>query len=880
MTEGPSPPNRQVSFGPDGQHLGQSSALDRIAQMEAAADEARERMEEEVRKVEEEVRKLPFVSEIAELVDDGSAYVQRIGMRRADELTAAAASKMINSMGATMLNALHDHAMPKAIHSLVDDVYGNMWPEIKKTMMDAVMLSASLEFGSVRNKEIGKEDSPAPKPLLKRMAARLIYAMEPYDLGFWGTIRSPLSLCIQLLFYFPFYGISDLCVLTLAAAKAYTNFNEYGLIQFIVSSKRLQFITSGLMSTTYAFTKIFICATYRETRDTTALDFEPSYLECRTFAPGTHRTFIFEFCLFVLRSVLNWVVFYLLWHFTSVQAFRDTTVVLQAQQRLRVNTDRRAVPPRLLQLPLLLLTWGVAGLCAGSILFAAEEEVDGDWLGYSDVALVALALQLFTHRMLLYPCRRAWPAKAVALFSLCVGVYLYLRLPSAPGAPLQLAWQAATRLDQVALGEHLRAVLSAGTPVFPMALEMLLCAVCCGLHLVLLAMQNAATRRDEAAVRRLELVLSTLDQEGDGTISRGEARQKYHLFLLDSAAALARQRSGILNPGEAALFEVPNGTKTSNSVQDAKTRYGWGYTGKPTPADEAQIALAEEHVDGFKSFDEFWAGVDVARAGRVELKRLKLYYGVVAAKELRPSVDMGALKLDDPNYVQKRLEELHEWEFGRVKNRPGGALVYWVIWDMCAFSLAVLVIIPFVYREARAILAEDPQNDFGDVLEDWRVRCALYFLKVFIAMLSFPFLVYALPLAQDWLTHVKASGYDKAANCVQKYSSAQIKAKFRHLYNEEVKRRAKGSSQSDKIQDCWDSFIGVDVDHEMRVDPIESDVDPSRKNQPALSVVEAAELRRRQQARNDFGDEASLMIFEHKNGTLQLQGDPSSLMML
>ena len=82
-----------------------------------------------MRKVEEEVRKLPFVSEIAELVDDGSAYVQRIGMRRADELTAAAASKMINSMGATMLNALHDHAMPKAIHSLVDDVYGTteMW---------------------------------------------------------------------------------------------------------------------------------------------------------------------------------------------------------------------------------------------------------------------------------------------------------------------------------------------------------------------------------------------------------------------------------------------------------------------------------------------------------------------------------------------------------------------------------------------------------------------------------------------------------------------------------------------------------------------------------------------------------------------------------
>ena len=80
--------------------------------------------------------------------------------------------------------------------------------------------------------------------------------------------------------------------------------------------------------------------------------------------------------------------------------------------------------------------------------------------------------------------------------------------------------------------------------------------------------------------------------------------------------------------------------------------------------------------------------------------------------------------------------------------------------------------------------------DFGDVLEDWRVRCALYFCKVFIAMLSFPFLVFALPLASDWLTHVKASGYDKAANCVQKYSSSQIKVLRAKSHANKAPRRA------------------------------------------------------------------------------------------
>ena len=51
--------------------------------------------------------------------------------------------------------------------------------------------------------------------------------MEPYDLTIWGTIRSPLSLFIRLLFLFPLYGVSDMMVILLAAAKYFTDFDEY-----------------------------------------------------------------------------------------------------------------------------------------------------------------------------------------------------------------------------------------------------------------------------------------------------------------------------------------------------------------------------------------------------------------------------------------------------------------------------------------------------------------------------------------------------------------------------------------------------------------------------------------------------------------------------
>ena len=38
--------------------------------------------------------------------------------------------------------------------------------------------------------------------------------------------------------------------------------------------------------------------------------------------------------------------------------------------------------------------------------------------------------------------------------------------------------------------------------------------------------------------------------------------------------------------------------------------------------------------------------------------------------------------------------------------------------------------------------------------------------QVVIALMSFPFLVFALPLVQDWVTHVKPTGYDRSGKCV------------------------------------------------------------------------------------------------------------------
>ena len=52
---------------------------------------------------------------------------------------------------------------------------------------------------------------PPSNPLLW-CKATLLYAINPYDLTLWGSIRSPLFFLIYLLFLFPFYGVADVCI--------------------------------------------------------------------------------------------------------------------------------------------------------------------------------------------------------------------------------------------------------------------------------------------------------------------------------------------------------------------------------------------------------------------------------------------------------------------------------------------------------------------------------------------------------------------------------------------------------------------------------------------------------------------------------------------
>ena len=85
-------------------------------------------------------------------------------------------------------------------------------------------------------------------------------------------------------------GVDSICVIVL---WIYTyKVDEYQLTDFIIKSKGLQFITSGLISGALAFFKMYKCS----------IQEEGSPLACEHKAPGMLPTFPFEFSLLLVRT--------------------------------------------------------------------------------------------------------------------------------------------------------------------------------------------------------------------------------------------------------------------------------------------------------------------------------------------------------------------------------------------------------------------------------------------------------------------------------------------------------------------------------------------------------------------------------------------------
>ena len=221
----------------------------------------------------------------------GVKLVQQQMAKQADRAMIGQVRLMLNKFGLKIKNAMHAAGEPAIVGRFMDNGFGPFWKEVEKSLLDSFILETGFQFKEYR-KTLGRHQAEAPSEPIEWARATLLHAMEPCDMSFWGRMRNPLYFLIFMTFLFPLYGVDSICVIVYWICQK--KVDEFQLVNFIIKSKGLQFLTGGLMTGALGFTKLYMCSTAADPLGPTG---------CYKKGPGVTPTFRWEFSLLMFRSV-------------------------------------------------------------------------------------------------------------------------------------------------------------------------------------------------------------------------------------------------------------------------------------------------------------------------------------------------------------------------------------------------------------------------------------------------------------------------------------------------------------------------------------------------------------------------------------------------
>ena len=274
----------------------------------------------------------------------GFKMVEQQMAKQADRAMIGQVRLMLNKFGFKIKESIHSAGEPAVLARFLDNVFGPFWKEVEKSLLDSFILETGFQFKEYR-KALGRHQAEAPSEPIEWCRATLLHAMEPCDLSFFGRIRNPLYAAIFMLFLFPLFGVDSIMVIIYwlcqkkgAATTPAPTFmvclslhygraplepllshvlplprgavDEFQLVNFIIKSKGLQFITGGLIGGALGFVKLFRCSTTQDVDGPKG---------CEHKAPGVTKFFRFQFSLLLVRSMLVWITFILLFNFEAIE---------------------------------------------------------------------------------------------------------------------------------------------------------------------------------------------------------------------------------------------------------------------------------------------------------------------------------------------------------------------------------------------------------------------------------------------------------------------------------------------------------------------------------------------------------------------------------
>mmetsp|Transcript_44995 Transcript_44995/g.143338 ORF Transcript_44995/g.143338 Transcript_44995/m.143338 type:complete len:515 (-) Transcript_44995:143-1687(-) len=109
----------------------------------------------------------------------------------------------------------------------------------------------------------------------------------------------------------------------------------------------------------------------------------------------------------------------------------------------------------------------------------------------------------------------------------------------------------------------------------------------------------------------------------------------------------------------------------------------------------------------------------------------------------------------------------------------GGRLHGLLLWDLFSFAVSCIFFFLLIYTDVTHLRPdgqpsrprevkdwEEVEEVFEEDLWTWNFRVSFFFTRTFYAWLSFPFLVFQLPVVNSVLTHTTATGYNRRGFCV------------------------------------------------------------------------------------------------------------------
>jgi hypothetical protein len=412
-------------------------------------------------------------------------------------------------------------------------------------------------------------------------------------------MRNPLYAAIFATFLFPLYGVDSVCVITYWICQKKTD--EYQLVNFIIKSKGLQFITGGLISGSLGFFKLFRCST------TADIDGPAG---CEHKAPGVTKFFRFQFSLLLVRSVLVWITFILLFNFEAIEKWdkkRQAEAATSDPRRGLFKPTRTAV--------LMAFNWI---LFIVNFVLTLRNLHDGRETGIDafDTVAMNLCFVLVPLNYLLNVRKLRWyPAAIAACLALSAMFYVIIKygIINAKGKGIIL--------NQYSL------VLNA--------------AYALPLYAILGLRQKWAMADDAKKLEELTKVITDLDADGDGEVSKKELKNVF----------------GKLFPGanfEATWEELDSDGSGSLTTKELANHFGMGHL-----------------VTGTKEEEE------------------------AEMKKFGSGGPMGGSMAD----IEAQLEELSSSE---LSGTAGGVMTIFLWWDLGVFVLLTIYVIGHAAPHVRA----------------------------------------------------------------------------------------------------------------------------------------------------------------------------------